>query len=736
MPKYCQISLITIANCIFAPLVLILSLGCTNIVSKTLMTKANSLKPPVADKIPFEMNLHGVKRVDDYFWLRDDARQEPKILAHLTAENNYKDVQFAPYQPLQESLFKELVARLDKDESSVPYQWHKHWYSRRYQQGFEYPLVIRTADQRDSESNDSSPHLHQHEQVLLDVNVRAEGHDFYGLGGVSVSHDESKLAFGEDILSRRIYKLFFKDLDSGNLLDDVLDGTDGSLVWANDNQHVFYIKKDPQTLLGNQVFRHQLGTEQSKDVLVYEEQDDTYYISLGKSLDETRIVLFHESTITSEVSVLDADSPLTLFKPLLPREEGHEYSVAKLGSDYYILTNWQADNFRLMKASEDQMSDKSLWQQVIAADDDTRIEDVLLLDKYLIVQTRTKGISQIEVRPFGGQSYQLAFDDPAYVVGLDMNASQSSDKLRIYYSSPTTPESIYEYDLSQPMDRRLLKQEKILGDFDSKLYQAERLFISARDGVKVPVTLVYRKDKFAKDGANPLYQYGYGAYGHTIEPDFDSSVISLLDRGVVYAIAHVRGGEMLGRPWYDAGRMLNKQHSFDDFIDVTKALVAQGYGDNNKVVAAGGSAGGLLMGGVINQAPDLYFAVAAHVPFVDIVTTMLDETIPLTTNEYDEWGNPNEKAYFDYMLSYSPYDQISRQAYPHLLVTTGLHDSQVQYFEPAKWVAKLRDYKTDDNQLLFHIDMEAGHGGKSGRYRRYQDTAQEYAFFLGLLGLN
>lgn len=688
------------------------------------MKTVSPIQSPVAEKIPHEMNLHGVQRNDDYYWMRDDDRKDPKVIAHLEAENSYKKAQFAPFESLQQTLFDELVGRLDKDESSVPYLWHTHWYSRRYQQGFEYPIIAR------------SKVLGETETILLDVNVRAEGQDFYGLGGVTVSPDESMLAFGEDLLSRRMYKIYFKSIESGEFLKDTLEGTDGRLVWANDNQHVFYIKKDPQTLLGNQVFRHQLGTEQAQDVLVYEELDDTYYISLGQSLDETRIVLHHESTITSEVSVLDANTPLGQFVPLLAREEGHEYSVAKLGDEYYIVTNWLAENFRLMKVNESEFADKRQWQQVIAADDDVRIEDILLLKDFLIVQTRVNGLSHIEVRPFGEQStYHLAFNDPAYVVGLDVNASQLSDKLRVYYSSPTTPESIYEYDLTSPSTRVLLKQEKVLGQFDSELYQAERLFINARDGVKVPVTLVYRKDTFTKDGTNPLYQYGYGAYGHTIEPDFDSSALSLLDRGVVYAIAHVRGGEMLGRPWYDNGRMLNKQNSFNDFVDVTKALTEQGYADSKRVVAAGGSAGGLLMGSVINQAPELYFAVASHVPFVDIVTTMLDESIPLTTNEYDEWGNPNEKAYFDYMLSYSPYDQITRQDYPHLLVTTGLHDSQVQYFEPAKWVAKLRDYKTDDNQLLFHIDMEAGHGGKSGRYRRYQDTAQEYAFFLGLLGL-
>ena len=699
--------------------------GCKNMTPKT------EIDAPIAEKIPHTMTLHGETRVDDYYWMRDDERKDPKIIAHLNAENNYTKAQFKPYDGLKKQLFEELVARLDKDESSVPYFWHKHWYYRYYKEGFEYPIVAR---KKALDSND--------ELVLLDVNERAEGHDFYGLGGVSVSPDETKLVFGEDLLSRRIYSLYFKDLVSGELIADKLEGTDGRVVWANDNQHLFYIAKDPQTLLGYQVFRHKLGTAQTEDVLVYEEQDDTFYIGLGKSLDETSIALYAESTITSEVLMLDANAALGEFKAVLPREEGHEYSVSKLGDSYYILTNWQASNFRLMKVAVDKAADKQAWQDVIGHDPQSRIEDVLLLTQYMVVQTRERGISRIHVYPLKEQDFdmsagvELEFNDPAYVVGFDVNASQQSDKLRVYYSSPTTPESVYEYDLTQPNQRQLLKQEKVLGGFDATLYQAERLFIKARDGQEVPVTLVYRKELFNKDGTNPLYQYGYGSYGYTVEPDFSSSILSLLDRGFVYSIAHVRGSEMLGRGWYDDGRMLNKQNSFNDFIDVTQALTAQGYGDKSKVVAAGGSAGGLLMGGVINQAAQSYFAVAAHVPFVDIVTTMLDESIPLTTNEYDEWGNPNEKVYFDYMLSYSPYDQAKAQDYPHLLVTTGLHDSQVQYFEPAKWVAKLRDIKTDDNLLLFDTDMEAGHGGKSGRYRQYEDKAQEYAFFIGLLGLD
>ncbi|WP_421668965.1 S9 family peptidase [Shewanella chilikensis] len=689
------------------------------------MNSENKLVAPVAEKRPHTMSLHGVTRTDDYYWLRDDERKAPDVIDYLERENAYTAARLKPWEPLKQKLFKELTSRLEQDESSVPYRWHNHWYYRRFEAGLEYPVIARSRE------------FNGEEQLLLDVNRRAEGQEFYALGGVSVSPDEQILAFAEDTLSRRIYSVYFKDLATGEQLADKLTGVDGRVVWSNDNRYVFYIAKDPQTLLGYQVFRHKLGSPQSEDLLVYEEQDDTFYISLGKSLDESLIVLHHESTTTSEVSLLDANAPLGEFRAFLPREEGHEYSIAKRGDEFFILSNWQATNFRLMKTTAADAGDKRKWQQVLAHDPEVRLEDLLLLDDYLIVQSRSQGLSHIKVYPHTDLSrgYELTFDDPAYVVGLDINPSQHSRELRLYYSSPTTPESIYSYQLDKPGERKLLKQEKVLGDFEPGNYQAERLLIPARDGAQVPVTLVYRKDKFRKDGSNPLYQYGYGAYGHIIEPDFDASVLSLLDRGVVYAIAHVRGGEMLGRPWYDDGRLFNKRNSFNDFEDTTRALLDLGYAAPGKVVAAGGSAGGLLMGAVVNQAPDLYLAVAAHVPFVDIVTTMLDESIPLTTNEYDEWGNPNDKPYFDYMLSYSPYDNIRHQAYPHLLVTTGLHDSQVQYFEPAKWVAKLRNYKTDDNLLLLQTDMEAGHGGKSGRFRQFEDTALEYAFFLGLLGL-
>lgn len=703
----------------------VLLFGCSN------MNKTSSIQPPNAEKIPYIMEDHGYTRTDNYYWMRDDKRQDKKVIAYLNAENEYKNSQFKKYEPLQNRLFNELTNRLDKNESSAPYLWHDQWYYQRYQAGFEYPIFARKTD------------LNGSEELLLDVNARADGNEFYGLGEISISPNGQFLAFTEDTLSRRIYTIVIKDLSSNQYLQDQIEGIDGNIVWANDNRHLFYIAKDPQTLLGFQVFRHELGTKQTEDVLVFEEDDDTFYLDLNKTLDESFITLSHDSTITSEVSILDSNKPLSSFTPVIARKEGHEYTVEKAKETFYILTNWQAKNYRIMKVPANQAHNQAAWQEVVAHNANVLIEDYLVLEDYLVYQTRENGLNHIRVQPFTTQpAFELSFDDAAYVASLDINSQQGSHKLRIAYSSPNTPESIYEYDLSSKNDqslidtRKLLKQENILGDFKPSAYQTERVFITARDGAQVPVTLVYRKDTFNKDGTNPLYQYGYGSYGYTIEPHFRSSIISLLDRGVVYATAHVRGSDMLGRSWYDDGRMLNKQNSFNDFIDVTQALTERGYADKDKVVASGGSAGGLLMGAIINQAPEQYYAVASHVPFVDVVTTMLDESIPLTTNEYDEWGNPSNKTYYEYMLNYSPYDQIKAQNYPNLLVTTGLHDSQVQYFEPAKWVAKLREFKTDDNLLLFETDMEAGHGGKSGRYRRYQDTAKEYAFFLGLLGLD
>ena len=564
----------------------------------------------------------------------------------------------------------------------------------------------------------------------------AEGHEYYSIAGIAASPNDKLLAYGEDTLSRRVYTIKVKDLATGELLPDTIQGVQGSVVWANDNEHFYYVKKHPQTLLGYQVYRHKLGTEQAADELIYEEQDNTYYTYISKTKDGSYIKIHHSSTESAGVSLIDANNSKAKSERFIPREKGLEYSISKHNDTYYVLTNLNAVNFKLMSVNAKDLGDKSKWREVIGHRPEVKLENVVLFTNHLVYQEREMGLVRVIVRSLkDGSEKTLKFNDDAFAAYLYGNNELDNTALRVYYTSMTTPATHYDFDLETGKPTTL-KQTKVLGDFKVENYASERIFVDARDGAKVPVTLVYRKDKFKKDGTNPVYQYGYGSYGATMDPRFSSSRLSLLDRGFVYAIAHIRGSQMLGRPWYEDGKKLTKQNTFNDFVDVTKQLVAQGYGNKDQVYAVGGSAGGLLMGAVINQAPDLYKGIAAHVPFVDVVTTMLDESIPLTTGEYDEWGNPNDKTYYDYMLSYSPYDQVKKQDYPHILVTTGLHDSQVQYFEPAKWVAKLRDYKTDNNKLLFKVDMEAGHGGASGRFKRLHDTALEYAFFLDLAGKN
>ena len=681
-----------------------------------------TINPPVAKKIPHEMVIHHHTRVDDYYWMRDDTRTNPEILAHLAAENDYTTLKLKHTEVMQAQLFEEIKGRIEKDDNSVPTKKGNFFYSSQMQGENEYPIYIRSTDFKGSNL-----------EVLLDVNVLAKDHDYYDVSGLSASPNGTLLAYGEDTLSRRVYTIKFKDIANRNLLADTLEGTSGNLVWANDNKTVYYIKKDPETLLGYQVFRHTLGTPQTDDVIVYEENDKAYYTYLSKSKDGSSVFIWHSSTEASGVSVIDADNATAIPHLFIPREEGHEYSVSKMHDWYYILTNWQATNFRLMKVHKKNLGDKTYWQDVIPANDAIKLEDYELFTDHLVYQQREKGIVRVTIQQLSSaKEQQLSFNDTAYSLELYGNNELNNQALRLHYDSFTTPGTHYDIDLST-LEKTQLKQTNVLGKFNSNDYASERIFVNARDGKQVPVSLVYRKDTFKKDGTNPLYQYAYGSYGHTIDPYFSVSRLSLLDRGFVYAIAHIRGSEMLGRPWYEDGKKLTKMNTFTDFIDVTKDLTAQGYGDKNKVFAAGGSAGGLLMGAVINIAPELYQGIAAAVPFVDVVTTMLDESIPLTTNEFDEWGNPKEKPYYDYMLSYSPYDQVKAQAYPNILVTTGLHDSQVQYFEPMKWVAKLRDYKTDNNILLFKTDMEAGHGGASGRFKQIHETALEYSFFLDLL---
>ncbi|ASD69743.1 S9 family peptidase [Pseudoalteromonas piscicida] len=683
--------------------------------------QSTAVVAPVAEKIPHKTTIHGQELVDNYHWLRDDTRSDEKVLSHLTKENVYTDSKLVNTEQLQQTLFEEIKNKVVKDDRSVPVLNGSYYYFSATEGDKEYFTYYR------SEHKDG-----KNAEAIFDANIRAEGQNYYGVGGLSVSTNENLLAFAEDTVSRRIYTIRIKDLTTGKLLDDTIEGASGPIVWANDNKTIYYIKKDPVTLLGYQVFRHTLGTAQSTDELIYEEKDNSYYTYISKSKDKSKIYIHHSSTEASGVSLLDADNAKATPERFIPRESGHEYSVAKLGDWYYIHTNKDAVNFKLMRVKASEASDISKWQTVVPHNADAKLDNFELFNQHLVYETRENGLSQINVLNLdNNESKRLTFNDPAYAVYLTGNENLDADAVRIGYQSMTTPASVYDVDLAS-LDKTLLKQDKVLGDFAPENYQSERIFITARDGIKVPVSIVYRKDKFKQDGSNPLLQYGYGSYGSNVEPTFSISRLSLLDRGFVYAIAHIRGSETLGRPWYDNGKKLNKKNTFNDFVDVTKALVEQKYGDASRIYARGGSAGGLLMGAVINQAPELYDGVHAAVPFVDVINTMLDETLPLTTNEYDEWGNPNEKTYFDYMLSYSPYDQVKAQAYPNLLVTTGLHDSQVQYFEPAKWVAKLREYKTDDNLLLLKTDMEAGHGGASGRFKRIHDVALSYSFFIAL----
>ncbi|MEI5637698.1 MULTISPECIES: S9 family peptidase [unclassified Pseudoalteromonas] len=685
----------------------------------------NNITAPIAKKIPHKMSIHGDTRIDHYYWMRDDQRKDPEILAHLEAENAYTKASLRHTEALQEKLYKELKSRIKKDDNSVPVKNGKFYYSSEMRGNNEYPIYVRSSDFSGTDK-----------EVILNVNELAKGHSYFSAAGLATSPNNKLLAYGEDTVSRRVYTIKIKDLSTGKWLEDEINGAQPKVVWAADNLHFYYIKKHPETLLGYQVYRHKLGTEQEQDQLVYEEKDNTYYTSISKSKDGSSIFIHHSSTESSGVSLIDAYDSNAQAQRFIPREEGLEYRIAKHKDAYYILTNLNAINFRLMKVNADSLGDKSKWQEVIAHRPEVKLEDIELFNEHLVYQEREMGQVRLTIRSLlDGSEQTLKFNDDVFLANMYGNNELDNEAVRVFYTSLTTPATHYDFDLTTAKAKQL-KQTEVLGDFDVDNYASKRIFIPARDGAQVPVSLVYRKDMFNKDGSNPLYLWGYGSYGATIDPNFSSTRLSLLDRGFVVALAHIRGSQMLGRPWYEDGKKLAKKNTFNDFIDVTKSLVDLGYADKERVYAVGGSAGGLLMGAIVNQAPQLYDGVAAHVPFVDVVTTMLDESIPLTTGEYDEWGNPNEEKYYRYMLSYSPYDQVKQQDYPNMLVTTGLHDSQVQYFEPAKWVAKLRELKTDDNKLLFKVDMTAGHGGASGRFKRLHDKALEYAFFLDLAGKN
>lgn len=686
----------------------------------------NAAEPtaPKAEQRPHTVTSPFGDREDPWYWLRDDERKNPQMLAYLEAENAYLQAIMAPHRVLEQKINDEIIGRLKQDDASVPQKRNGYWYYSRYEAGKQYPIYARRKGKLDAA-----------EEVLIDGNERAKGHDFYQLAALEVSVDGRWAAIAEDTVGRRQYEVRIKDLVSGVFLSESLSNVEPDLAWANDNKTLIYIRKDPQTLLGNKIYRHERGTDPAKDSLVYEQDDDSFYTSVSKSKSDRYIFIAAQSTVSSEYRYADANDPKLDFKVAIPRERDHEYQLEDLDDRFIVRTNWQARNFRIVEVPISKAQDRASWKNVIAHRDDAFIGGFEVFKDYLAVSERSGGLQKLRVRAWDGKrEFLMDASDPAYTMSLGNNAEQNTTKLRYVYTSPTTPASTYDYDMSSG-ERKLLKQEPVLGGFDASRYVAEFRFATARDGTKVPVTLLYRRGT-RLDGTAPVYQYAYGSYGFSSEPSFRSPILSLVDRGFVYAIAHIRGGQEMGRAWYDNGKLLNKKNTFTDFIDVTRYLVAEKIADPRRVFAMGGSAGGLLMGAIANMAPTDYKAIVAHVPFVDVVTTMLDESIPLTTNEFDEWGNPaKDRALYDYMLSYSPYDQVTARDYPAMLVTSGLWDSQVQYFEPTKWVAKLRTLKTDRNPLLLRTNMEAGHGGKSGRFERYREIAEEYAFILWQAGI-
>ncbi|MGA7508048.1 MAG: prolyl oligopeptidase family serine peptidase [Erwinia billingiae] len=675
-------------------------------------------KPPIAKKIPFDMTLHGETRTDNYYWLRDDKREDPAVLDYLKAENAYGKEIMQSQQALQETVLKEIIDRIPQRDHSVPYVRKGYRYQSRYEEGNEYAIYTRQPEETTTPDR---------WDVLLDGNLRAKDSDFYTLGGVGITGDNKTMAVAEDFLSRRQYGIRFCNLETGDWYEDVLENVSSSLTWASDNRTLYYVKKDEQTLLPYQVWRHTLGTPVQDDQLVYEELDDTFYVGVHKTTSEDYILISLSSSTTSEVLLLDAADPKAEPQLFCQRRKDHEYGVDHYQQQFYVRSNREGKNFGLYRTAA-LAEDK--WQTLIPPRPDVVLEDFSLFRDWLVVEEREGGLTSLrQIHWLTGKESGIAFDDPAYVTWLSYNPSPETSKIRYGYSSMTTPDTLFELDLDTG-ERKVLKQAEVKG-FDGSNYRSERHWITARDGVEVPVSLVYHRDHY-QPGKNPLLVYGYGSYGSSMDADFSASRLSLLDRGFVFALTHIRGGGELGQQWYDDGRLLNKINTFNDFIDLTDALVAQGYGHPDKLYAMGGSAGGLLMGAVINMAPDRFHGVVAQVPFVDVVTTMLDESIPLTTGEYDEWGNPAEEQYYCYIRQYSPYDCVTAQAYPHLLITTGLHDSQVQYWEPAKWVAKLRELKTDDNLLMICTDMDSGHGGKSGRFKAYEGVALEYTFLIAL----
>jgi oligopeptidase B len=675
------------------------------------------MNAPKAKKIDKTLEIHGHKRTDSYFWLNE--RENPDVIKYLEEENAYADFVMKDTEELQEQLFQEMKARYKEDDESLPYFFNEYWYVIKYQIGKEYPLFYR-----------HHLSLENPIELMLDVNEMAEGKDFYDVGSFSVSVNNQLAAFSEDTLGRRIYTILVKNLETGEFYEDKIENTTGKSVWANDNEHFFYIRKD-ETLRAYQIFRHKIGTKQEEDVLVFHEEDETFDVNVFKTKSLEYIFIASSSTISDEHWFIPSNDVNAEWKVIQKREDDLEYAVEHYENDFYIITNeGDATNFKIVKTPVEKPS-KENWVDVIPHKKETLLEGFEIFKDYFVLEERTEGLLQLKIINNGDQtSYYLPFNEPTYSAYVGINLDFDTEVLRYGYTSLTQPSSTLEYNM-RTRETKLLKQQEVLGGtFDSNNYISERIWAPSRDGkVKVPISLVYHKNT-KKSAETPLLLYGYGSYGHTIDASFSNVRLSILDRGYIFAIAHIRGGEYLGREWYENGKMLHKKNTFFDFIDAAKYLVAENYTSSQHLYAMGGSAGGLLVGAVMNYEPTLFNGIIAQVPFVDVVTTMLDESIPLTTGEFDEWGNPKKKKYYNYMLSYSPYDNIEEKDYPNILITTGFHDSQVQYWEPAKWTAKLRELKTDDNILVFKTDMKSGHGGASGRFESLKEDALEYAFLL------
>ena len=662
------------------------------------------------------LSIHNHNRIDNYYWL--NKREDPNVIDYLNKENEYTNSQMEDTKEIQKNLFNELKARIKEEDESVPYEFNGYSYWRKFREGDEHPIYLR----KKIESKD--------EEILLNGNELAKEHDFFDIGDYDISPNNELLAYGFDTLSRRIYQIKIKNLKTGELFNEVLENTTGSMVWANDNKTIFYTKQDQQTLRSNQIFAHEIGTDQSEDILIFEEKDETFYCYVYKSKSENYIIINSSSTLSDEYRLIPSTDPLSEPKVFQPRVKGLEYSIYHKNDQFYILTNEDHHNFSL-KTCDINNTNKENWNTYIEGNNKVLIEGIDVFQDFLVITERKDGLLHLKVMDLeNNKSSYIPFDEPSYVVQTNSNLLMNTNQLRFSYNSMVNPGTIYDYDMKLKTTKTL-KEKEIIGGYEKSEYVSERLWAEGRDGAKVPISMVYKKG-VKLNGENPTLLYAYGSYGYSIDPTFSSNRLSLLNRGFIFAIAHIRGGEDLGRSWYEDGKLLKKKNTFYDFIDCGKYLTEQNYTSANKLYAAGGSAGGLLMGAVINMEPSLFKGVIAHVPFVDVVTTMLDESIPLTTGEYDEWGNPNNSDYYNYMLSYSPYDNIEKKEYPNLLVTTGLHDSQVQYWEPAKWEAKLRANKTDNNLLLIKTNMSAGHGGASGRFEYLKEIALDYAFLFKL----